>query len=167
VPNAVDAVEFVKLDRPETSVLLDGFTSGEDEHARRADGIVAELREDIRSSQTELRAIAMRGGGRTFGTCAYRALPLYPVETGQDDAYVHVIAVSAELQRQGLGRRLLERCMDSIRADWGHVPDMWAYVSPTNRASHVLFGACGFSYFPPEQEGHDAIRFKPVCDGSG
>jgi ribosomal protein S18 acetylase RimI-like enzyme len=164
MPDAADAVEFVRLDRPETSLLLDRFSSGEDQHGRRANGIVAELRDEIRESRTELTAIAMRRGAATLGACAYRLLPLYPIEAGQDDAYLHIIAVDADFQRKGLGRMLLACCMTSIAADWGRLPDIWAYVSPTNRASHALFETSGFSYLPPAEDGHDAIRFKPCLD---
>jgi len=34
--------------------------------------------------------------------------------------------------------------MEYVGEDWGPVPDVWAYVSRTNRYSHPMLEAAGF-----------------------
>ena len=55
-----------------------------------------------------------------------------------------MIGLSEHYRRKRLGIRLLNRLMEYVGEDWGPVPDVWAYVSRTNRYSHPMLEAAGF-----------------------
>ncbi len=69
-----------------------------------------------------------------------------------------MIGLAAGYRRKGLGSRLLRGVMEHILADWGRVPDIWAYVSRSNEHSHPMFQDAGFIWMPPF--GGDSIRFR-------
>mgnify|MGYP003344448453 CR=1 FL=1 len=99
--------------------------------------------------------------GVSFATGSSRNFQL--VNTGAGEAHLLNLSVSANSQRQGLGRWLLARLMDDARAEG--MQSMLLEVRPSNKAGQGLYRAMGFApiglrrrYYPSfNQSREDAI----------
>jgi ribosomal protein S18 acetylase RimI-like enzyme len=151
---------FRKLTMPQERGILAGFSCGEGHHADEVNGLVAELhRWGPKAVADNPAVVIMEDGSQLVGVGAYQERPLYPLlPSAADDAYVWAIGLSRHYRRMGLGRELLAGLMRHIREDWGHVPEMWAYVSTSNTESHPMFESAGFIFLP--SFGGDTIRWR-------
>jgi ribosomal protein S18 acetylase RimI-like enzyme len=145
---------------PQERAVLGGFSCGEGHHEHEVNGLVAELRRWAPKASADNPAVViMEDGSELVGVGAYHERPLYPLLAPvPDDAYIWVIGLSRHYRRKGLGGALRAGLMVQIREDWGHVPDIWAYVSASNSQSHPMFEAAGFIFLP--SFGGDTIRFR-------
>lgn len=142
--------------------MLGGFSCGQGHHEDEVNGLVAELhRWGPKAAADNPTVVIVEKGSQLVGVGAYHERPLYPLlQPAPDDAYIWVIGLSEHYRRKGLGSNLLHGLMVHIREDWGHLPDIWAYVSSTNENSHPMFQDGGF-IFIEDFVGGDTIRYRP------
>lgn len=153
--------EFVLLQHANQADLIKGFCTGFGVHAERADNAVAGICDLVAKDRGELTVVVGLLDGEAVAVSAYRAVPLHPIEGRRAEAYIHIVAVRHDLQRQGIGRRLVLFTIAAITLVWGHTPDIWTFVSPTNYASQQLFESLNFALIEPDHEGGSSIRIIP------
>jgi ribosomal protein S18 acetylase RimI-like enzyme len=151
-------VEFVFLRHANQADLIKGFCTGSGDHAGRANAAVAEIYDLVAKDCGELTVIVGLLDGEAIAVSAYRAVPLHPIEGLGTEAYIHIVAVRHDLQRQGVGRRLVLFTIAAVTSAWGHTPDIWTFVSPANYASQQLFKSLSFALIEPASEGGSSIR---------
>jgi GNAT superfamily N-acetyltransferase len=156
------SVEFRKISQPKGDPALYGFSCGDGKHDKPVNDLVANQHRG-RAKYSPI-IMVMEHGSQTSGVCAWRPRPLPPApDQGQpgDDIYIHLIGISRDYRRKGLGSVLLSEALRQIKAETadGSMPAVWAYISPFNKKSHELFAAHDFSTRAPEKG--DMVRLRP------
>jgi len=151
-------VEFVFLQHAHQADLIKGFCTGSGVHAERANAAVAEIYDLVAKDRGELTVVVGLLAGEAVAVSAYRAVTLHPIEGQGTEAYIHIVAVRHDLQRQGVGRRLVLFTIAAVTSDWGHTPDIWTFVSPENFASQQLFASLSFALIEPANENGSSVR---------
>jgi ribosomal protein S18 acetylase RimI-like enzyme len=112
------------------------------------DGYVAELRDvATRARAVPILAAVDEETGRLLGTATYVPGP-GPYHEGEfgDSASMRMVAVAPDAQGRGVGRRLVEACLDRARA--AGTTAMTLYTRPKMTAAHHLYESLGFRRVP-------------------
>jgi ribosomal protein S18 acetylase RimI-like enzyme len=91
--------------------------------------------------------VAVDGGGALLGGVTYVPGPGPLAELELDgDAGIRMLAVSPAAHRRGIGRRLVEACIDRARADGRR--RIVLHTDPAMTAAQALYGGLGFVRAP-------------------
>lgn len=157
------------------------FSCGDDEHAESVNNLVRRQHDGTAEHRATLVVMEMEPG-ELLGVCFYRPAPMtfdvLPTPdctshritnasvTVSDAVYIHAIGISEAWRgyrvhdTRRLGAYLLAGTMTEIKRarGGGRMPAVWAFVKPSNAASHRVFDEHGFAYIPPQVDADGDVK---------